>query len=223
MTDREPIEHRSLSSFADHIITRQTVEKPADKERWNAVFDRGLVVYEADHTLPGGATAATREGASKEAAAEIRARAAGASVPQLFPGPQLARYMRHWDKKERFEALGIDPDEMYSICRETRSEVWKLDGDWRRQPGVTRSIEFYYQLLIAEFAQSVANDVIDIEEGRNGIVEAIKEAFDAGHYEGAVPTTKTWELLGCRLDQVVNELSSAPAISHEQNGNQPRI
>jgi hypothetical protein len=220
MTDRQPAHERTLDSFADHIITRQTYDYILG---WNAQFDRGLVIYDLDHLLPGKAGGLqTREEAAAHAAAEIRASASSSAA--LREASHLARFLRHWDKKERFEAIGIDPDDMYTTCRETRSEVWGLCGKWDREPGVTRALEFHYQLLIAELAHAVANDGIDIEDGRIGVIEAIRDAFEAGHYEGAEPTEETWALLDSRIDLVVEGLSNpSTAEDHNRNSTKPRF
>ncbi len=117
-------DRRSIDSFSDHIITRQFGVRNGN---WAAVLDTGINPYVSDPDfISYGASAAD---AANKCAFLIRRNAQGigkyAPRQALEVGYDLHyRLMRHWEKKERFEAIGIDPNDMVKLARSLDDDLW---------------------------------------------------------------------------------------------------
>ncbi|MBY3158341.1 hypothetical protein HFO56_39265 [Rhizobium laguerreae] len=66
-------------------------------------------------------------------------------------------------------------------------------------------MEFHYQLLVAELKQAVESGAVDVDDGRRGVVEAIKCSFEDGDYGGTLATAATWDQIVRRLDQIIGD------------------
>jgi hypothetical protein len=209
MTEPTPYYQRTLDSFADHIITRGRPQKDGG---WHVVLDRGFNVTESLDFSPYGYGKDAAEAAANSAKA-IRNDAIGigkyAPHPLLQPGYDLHwRLMKHWERKERFEAVGVNSNDMVIKATEADWADWPLSGEWLTRCRATRAIEFVFQLSVAETGFAVREGNLDIDQAKEAILTAVKEELaDAGFR--ASPTAETWTKLEERIDNAVLEISTS--------------
>lgn len=207
MADRLPFYERDLASFADDIITRQTRNSDGS---WHAVLDCGLIPHLSDPDFSPYGYAATKEEAARRSAHAIRqdAKGIGKYAPHsvLVPGYDLSfRLMRHWDKKERFQRLGIDPNEMIHLARRTEDDLWKLEGRWPYTWESMKAFEFDFQLCLAEMTHAINEEGAGPSEAKAAAIDAARKALkDVGFQVHA--TEETWRILEERVDAHLSTL-----------------
>lgn len=202
-------DYRTLDDFADHIITRQIYR---DNGSWHAVLDCGIIEYVSDPEFSHFGIDKSRMAAAKKCADVIRKKAKKESESLssqylLAPGYELYyRLMPFWEKKERFEALGIDPNEIISQVRQINMDIWCLEGEWIIKWEATRAMEFEFQLLVAEMENEISVSKEDALVSRDIVISEFKKAVDAGfRFSG---TEETWSILRKRVDAKLNEIMS---------------
>jgi len=201
VADRVPFYDRDLSSFADDIITWQTRNGDGT---WHAVLDCGMIRHLSDPDFSPHGYGSTREEAARKSAHAIRldAKGIGKYAPHsvLVPGYDLSfRLMRHWDKKERFQRLGIDPNEMIHLARRTEDDLWKLGGRWPYTWESMRAFEFDFQLCLAEMTHTITEEGADPSEAKACTMDAARKALSDISFQ-AHATEETWRILEERID-----------------------
>lgn len=209
MTEPTPFYKRTLDSFADHIITKA---HPRNDGGWHAVLDCSFKTYVSDPDFATHGYGKDVAEAHARGAKGIRndAKGIGKFAPHsiLKDGYDLHwRLMKHWDRKERLEAAGLDPNEVTLAAEKADWAFWALDGEWLNRHEATRTIEFVYLLAVAETGVGVRNGEFDIERAKEVILDAVKAEFaDVGFR--CRPTTETWSNLHQRIDDAVMNLNS---------------
>jgi hypothetical protein len=210
MTETTPYYQRTLDSFADHIISKA---RPRKDGGWHAVLDCSFKTYVSDPDF-------STHGYGKDAA-EAHARSAkgirddAIGIGKYAPHAILKdsydlhwRLMRHWDRKERFEAVGVDPNEMTIAAADVDWANWPLAGEWLDRCDDTRTIEFVFQLGVAETGFAVREGKLDIDQAKDTILNAVREEFADSRFR-ARPTAETWTELDERVDNAVLDISSS--------------
>lgn len=215
MSDKTPYYKRTLDSFADHIITRTRPHAGG----FHAVLDCGFNTYVSDPDFSPHGYGRTKEEAARKSAAAIRADAVGigkfAPHSLLLPGYDLHfRLMKHWEMKERFEKVGLDPNEAY-FCADQADGLgrWELNGEFLAVCKEKRLLEFTFRLHMAEVAAEVQSGDIDLDPARDEVVRRITDHLeDAGRRSR--PTEATWRQVDQRIEEYLaaNSLLRAPAI-----------
>lgn len=215
MSDRTPFYKRTLDSFADHIITRA---RPRDDGSWHAVLDCGFRSHVSDPDFSPYGYGQSREEASARSAAAIRADARGigkfAPHSLLVPGYDLHwRLMKHWEMKERFEAVGLDPNEMYfSADDSANNSKWELNGHhlavWTEQ----RLLEFTFRLHMAEVSAEIQAGDLGHDAARDEIVKRVKGDMEDGRHLSR-PTDATWLHMDRQIDEYLAANSLLPVPS----------
>jgi hypothetical protein len=201
MTGRVPYYERDLASFADDIITRQARRSDGG---WHAVLDCGIVSQVSDPDFSTHGYGSTRDEAASRCAHAIRQDALGigkyAPHSVLKPGYDLSfRLMKHWDKKERFRSLGIDPNEMVRLARGLNQDLWKLQGEWLSTWQCTKAFEFGFQLCLAEMTHAVTSGEVDASEAKAKVLDGARKAFDDVRWRASA-SEETWSILEERVD-----------------------
>ncbi len=115
--------------------------------------------------------------------------------------------MKHWSLKERFEAVGSDPNEMVLQADNVDWDNWSLEGEWLNLRQDNRTIEFRYQLALAENTFAFREGKLSIDQVKDSVIAAVKEQFIETCYRSS-PTKKTWAALNERIDDVLMLLSA---------------
>ena len=215
-TDSIPFYKRTLDSFADHIISRQ---KRRDDGGWHAVLDCGFDDYVSDPDFSPDGYGATREQAAARSANAIRQNAMGigknAPKSVLEDGYDLHfRLMKHWDKKERLEAAGVDLVEAHARARDAYA-IWKLEGEWLNKVKQTSVFDFDVQLAIAEMMVELrSDDSPDAEEAKSKAIADFKHNFKEEVSWRVRATDETWVELDKQFDEAIQTLdrSAAPRM-----------
>ena len=214
-TDRIPFYKRTLDSFADHIITRQRQRKDGN---WHAVLDCSFDDQVSDPDFGPDGYGASREQAAERCAHAIRQDAIGigkfAPHSVLEDGYDLHfRLMRHWEKKERLEAAGVDLVEATARADDAFS-VWKLDGEWLNKVKQTRTFDFDVQLAIAEMMVQIREDeTLDPVEAKTKAVAEFKDKFANEVSWRVRATDETWAELDRQFDDAILTLDRTAAPS----------
>ncbi|TLX16251.1 hypothetical protein [Rhizobium sp. MHM7A] len=215
MSARTPFYKRTLDSFADHIITR--ARRYGDG--FHAVLDCGFDSYVGDPDFSPHGYGKTKEEAARRSAAAIRNDAIGigkfAPHSLLVPGYELNfRLMKHWDMKERFEKVGLDPNEMYFIADDAaNNSKWELDGHHLAVWTEKRLLEFVFRLNMAEVAAEVQAGDLGLDAVRDEVVKRVKDNRENGRHRTR-PTDATWRRMDQRIDEYLaaNSLLPAPSL-----------
>jgi hypothetical protein len=210
MTEPTPYYQRTLDSFADHIITKA---RPNKDGGWHAVLDCSFKSWVSDPDFsPYGYGKDATEAHSRSAHA-IRNDAIG--IGKYAPHAILKdcydlhwRLMKHWDRKERFEAVGVNPNDMVIAAADVDWAEWPLSGEWLDRCSDTRTIEFVFQLSVAETGFAVREGKLDIDQAKDTILNAVREEFADSRFR-ARPTAETWTKLEERIDNAVLDISSS--------------
>lgn len=202
-TSAVPYYKRELSSFDDQIITRQ---RPTRDGNWHAVLDCGFDTHVSDPDFSPSGYGANREQAAANSAFAIRQDAVGigkfAPHDVLVPGYDLSfRLMRHWDLKERFRVLGIDPNEVMLEVKQGEWD-WGLSGSWINSSKASRHLEFTVRLLLAEAERSIENGV-DADEAAERIINELRSRPFHHNFLSARPMNETWIKLSERLEAMI--------------------
>ena len=204
----QPFYKRDLASFADEIITRQT-ERDG---RWHAVLDCGFNDYVSDPDFAPHGYGKTRQEAAERCASAIRldAQGIGKFAPHsvLVPGYDLHfRLMKHWSEKERFQRVGVDPNEMVLLARGLDQDTWNLKASWLEMWKNTRKLEFKFQLALAEMTHGLVEHGVDPLEARSAMLEQMKVVLDEiGRH--ARTTAVTLAVMEQRLNAQLIELAA---------------
>lgn len=213
MTSTTPYYERTLDSFADHIITKVR----RTDSGWHAVLDCSFKTWVSDPDFsPYGYGSTALEAANRSAKA-IRDDAIGigkhAPHKIVTPGYDLHfRLMKHWVLKERFEAVGIDPNDMILVANDALKvqDQWKLQGEWINWVKETKATEFYYQLCLAEALHKVQQGALELRDVPDTIAGAMEVEFkDVGKL--ARPTAETRVLMAERLNNAVCDFTAGQA------------
>jgi len=217
MSDRTPFYKRTLDSFADHIITRA---RPRDDGSWHAILDCGFRSQVSDPDFSPYGYGKSHEEASARSAAAIRADARGigkfAPHSLLVPGYDLHwRLMRHWEMKERFEVVGLDPNEMYYLSVSASNDGengWQLSGEYLDVVKEKRLLEFVVRLHMAEVFTEIETGNGDALSAAEQVVVRVKEELSDVGWRSR-PTDGTWKMLDSRIDTHMNEKLKLPGLS----------
>ncbi len=211
MTEPVPYYQRTLDSFADHIITKAWPRKDGS---WHAVLDCSFKTSVSDPDFsPYGYGKDAAEAAAKSAKA-IRNDAIG--IGKFAPHSVLRadrydlhfRLMRHWERKERFEAVGINPNDMIRHAAAANWDDWNLEGEWLDCSSDVRTREFCFQLYIAETMFAVREGNLELGLAKETIINAMKaEAVDVGYRTR--PTEATWARVNDRIDSAILDISAS--------------
>ncbi|WP_315921507.1 hypothetical protein [Mesorhizobium sp. SP-1A] len=207
-TERTPFYKRTLDSFADHIITRQRQRKDGN---WHAVLDCSFDDQVSDPDFSPYGYGATREQAAERCAHAIRQDAIGigkfAPHSVLKDGYDLHfRLMRHWEKKERLEAAGVDLVEATSRAHDAFA-VWNLNGEWLNKVKQTRTFDFDVQLAIAEMMVQLREYAsLDPDEAKIKAVTEFKAKFANEVGWRVRATDETWAELDRQFDEAIQTL-----------------
>lgn len=213
-TDRIPYYERTLDSFANHIITRQRQRKDGN---WHAVLDCSFDGSVSDPDFSPYGYGATREQAAERCAHAIRQDAIG--VGKFAPHSVLKdgydlhfRLMRHWEKKERLEAAGVDLVEATARADDAFA-VWKLDGEWLNKVKQTRTFDFDVQLAIAEMMVQLREDASrDVDEAKSRAVAEFKDKFANEVSWRVRATNETWAELDKQFDEAIQTLDRSAVL-----------
>lgn len=208
MSEPIPFHKRTLDSFADHIITKA---RPRKDGAWHAVFDCSFVIWVSDPDFATYGHAKDAAEAHARCAKGIRDNAKG--IGKFAPHSIFKdsydlhwRLMKHWSLKERFEAVGSDPNEMMMLADNVDWNNWSLSGEWINLSQDNRAVEFRYQLAVAEHTFAFKEGKLSIDQLKDSIISAVKEHFIETCYRSS-PTKKTWTMLNERIDDVLMPLS----------------
>ena len=215
MSDETPFYQRTLDSFADHIITRA---RPYDGG-WHAVLDCGFRTEVADPDFSPHGYGRTKEEAAQKSAQAIRNDALGigkyAPHSIVVPGYDLHfRLMKHWELKERFEKVGVDPSEMYFASDSISYESdWKLAGRFLDVVQEKRVLEFSFRLYLAEVGAEVQAGATDIADVGEQVLARIKDDLNDVGWRSR-PTDETWKRLEERIEEYLasQHFTRAPAM-----------
>lgn len=208
-----PYYERTLSSYADHIITKA---RPSSGG-WHAVLDCGFDDGPGDPDFSPHGYGGSAEEAAARSAKVIRDDAIGIGkfAPHriLTDGYDLKfRLMKHWHRKERLEAAGVNANDMLrAIEKGYPQSDWQLKGNWLAVGEESRMIELFYQVRIAETVSSVREGTLELDEVRHTVLHDIKKELEDTRFK-ASPTTETWQRLDERIDAAINEMSANIAL-----------
>lgn len=213
MSKPVPFYDRTLDSFADDIITHQSRRKDGS---WHAALDCSFRNWVSDPDFGSAGYGKTKEDAARNCARAIRDDAKG--IGKYAPHSLLVssydlhyRLMRHWERKERFQRVGVDPTEMMAVAYQaTDHDQWKLKGDWVNWVEDTRSLEFIFQLHLAEAVYAIRNQSLDVENAKAIIGEGVKEEFKLVSWRTG-PSEVTWSNMDTRIDESLAEFTVAAA------------
>lgn len=150
--------NRHIDDFADEIITR-----PSGGGR--AVLDAGFFTWVSDPDFAPWGYGTDFAESSKGCASAIRRNANGEDMGAPYcclEGYDLHyRLMPHWDRKERFQALGIDPNQVISEvrARDEKWSDWSFSMNWSEKVQAVGHMEFFYRLVVATQEQRIAKGV----------------------------------------------------------------
>jgi hypothetical protein len=212
MSHDTPFYKRTLDSFADDVITRQ---RPRADGGWHAVLDTGVTRQVSDPDFSPSGYGATREEAARRCARAIRDDASGigkfAPHSVLEDGYDLRwRLMRHWDKKERMAAVGLDPNEVMADACGMDVDRWKLKGAYLEWSRDTRRLEFDFRLLLAEAVHAVAEGGADPGETREALAAAVRAAYAEGSWRTSAGED-TWALMDERIESAFDMPGAGPS------------
>jgi hypothetical protein len=211
-----PYYDRPLDSYADHIICHVRQNREG---YWRAVLDCGITSSVSDPDFATHGYGATAEEAAERCASAIRQNARGigkfAPAPVLRDGYDLKfRLMRHWEKKERFETFGRDPNAVVSLALAgAERDQWKLASErWVEWVESTRVIEFEFQLLMAEGFHWIREKDASASDVRESVLEGLRRIFKSDKRAIAGPGDETWGLVEARIDQMLLDHDSSPSF-----------
>lgn len=204
-----PYYERPIDSYADHIICHVRQNREG---YWRASLDCGITPSVSDPDFASHGYGASLEEASERCANAIRQNARGvgqnAPVQILQDGYDLKiRLMRHWAKKERFEAFGCDPNAMVSLALKAgERDQWKLKSDhWVTRWDSTRIMEFEFQLLMAEGFHEIRENGLDTADIRESVLEGLRQVFKSDLRRVCPPGDETWSLVEARMHEMLLE------------------
>jgi len=210
MSERTPFYRRTLDSFGDEIITRQSEREGGG---WHAVLDCGIDSQVSDPDFSPWGYGATREEAARNCAAAIRkdAQGMGKFAPHsvLVPGYDLHfRLMRHWDKKERLLAAGVDPNvAIEAACGREAYGIWKFKGRGLTVLRSNEMLEFDFLLHSAEMVHAVRELGAEADTAKAAAFEALKETIEPGGICWNARTSEdTWRVLDERLGEALDSV-----------------
>jgi hypothetical protein len=114
--------------------------------------------------------------------------------------------MKHWHKKERFQSVGVDPNEMVLLARRLEQDQWSLQGPWLRKWECTKAFEFDFQLCLAEMTHAIIEEGVDELEAKATTLEAARKAFQELNWQTSA-ANETWSILEERVDARLAEVT----------------
>ena len=198
---------RGIDDFADDIITRHSI-------KGRAVLDVGFRDWVSDPDFAPSGYGTDFAASSKVCAGAIRrnARGEGTRAPYgCLEGYDLRyRLMPHWDRKERFQALGIDPNEVIDEVgsRDENWSDWSFDMKWIEKAQAVRHMEFFYRLVVATQEHRIAKGEVAQDAAIEEAIDEIDAEIDHALH---LPMNET---LAARLRERLTEAlqPAAPAL-----------
>lgn len=163
---------RGIDDFANDIITRRAGSD-------GAVLDTGFREFVSDPDFATSGYGADYAAAAESCAIAIRRNARGECARGRAPYECLLGYdlryrlMPHWERKGRFQVLGVDPNQVIQEVRasETTWSDWPLEMSWSARGQAARHMEFFFRLVVAVQERRMV-------EGNLAPSTAIEEAID---------------------------------------------
>ncbi|MCE6958721.1 hypothetical protein LAZ40_06630 [Cereibacter sphaeroides] len=192
-------EGRTLDSFADDIICQRSGDR-------NAVLDCGFLDNISDPDFAPYGYGADFAEAARNCAQWIRADARG--IGKYAPHRCLTGYdlhyrlMPHWDRKERFKALGLDPNEVIRECRDAFGD-WPFKGDLLTRVTAAPHAEFFFKLLVATQEHAITSGASTPEEAHAAILAELEDELDGSR-------SRINDAIRARVAERLNDLIPAP-------------
>jgi hypothetical protein len=204
---------RTLDDFADTIICRST-------SRGGAVLDTGFYEQVSDPDFAPSGYGEDFETSAKNCGTRIREAALDESRYGCLKGYDLHyRLMRHWDRKEKFVILGLDPNEVMKQCHDSYGQ-WPLGGSWLDNIQGARHAEFFFKLLVATGQKGIEEGVYDRASVIDAIMVELADEFpqigQSIHHPNIPRPRSETELRDIVLERL-QEIFDAPDVSIEDS------
>ena len=204
---------RTLDDFADTIICRST-------SRGRAVLDTGFYEEVSDPDFAPSGYGADFETSAKNCGTRIREAALDGNRYGCLRGYDLHyRLMRHWDRKEKFVDLGLDPNEVMRGCHDSFGH-WPLGGSWLNNVKGARHAEFFFKLLVATGQKGIEEGVYDRASVIDAIMVALADEFpqigQSIHYP-AIPRPRAETELRDIVLERLHDIFEAPDITRDED------
>lgn len=185
-----------IDDFSDNVITRKY---------WNGYFSLDCGLVESPKKEDSCFLSRTRE----EAAQKIRCNACGDSKPvSVKPclSPYQIRYtlVPHWERKERFIKMGVDPEEVMDLAMSKgwkNWKSWKTFPTWVDEKRIGAHLEFFLCLLMMEGDERIARKKICADDFIDEVLEAVSS--ECTILTGSGLTESCREKLRERLEAVI--------------------
>ncbi len=201
--------NRTINDFADAIICRRG-------SGTRAVLDTGFYDQVSDPDFAPSGYGDDFESSSKSCGTRIREAAQDANRYRCLKGYDLNyRLMRHWDRKEKFLDLGLDPNEIIKECHDSYSK-WPLGKDWLENVKGSRHAEFFFKLLVATGQKGIEGGVYDRSSVVDAIMVELADEFpqigQSIHYPG-IPRPREEVVLRDLVLERLHEIFDVPEAS----------
>jgi hypothetical protein len=161
---------RTLADFPDEIICRRSGDN-------GAVLDTGFNDSVSDPDFSPSGHGKNYTESSKNCGRRIREAALDPDRYGCLKGYDLNyRLMRHWDRKEKFALIGIDPNDVIRKCHDSFGD-WPLGGSWLERVKGARQAEFFFQLLVATGQKGIEDGIYDAESVKPVIMAELVDEF----------------------------------------------
>lgn len=204
---------RTLDDFADTIICTST-------SSGRAVLDTGFYDTVSDPDFSPSGHGADFAIAAKNCGTRIREAAQDGKRYGCLHGYDLQyRLMYHWDRKEKFVELGLDPNEVMKDCNDSYGQ-WPLGASWLQNVKGARHAEFFFKLLVATGQKGIEDGTYDRSSVIDAIMVELADEFpqigQSIHYPGIPRPRSETELRDIVLERL-HEIFDAPDMSLEED------
>ena len=204
---------RTLDDFADTIICRST-------SSGRAVLDTGFYDSVSDPDFAPSGYGDSFDTAAKNCGARIREAAQDGKRYDCLHGYTLQyRLMYHWDRKEKFVELGLDPNEVMKDCNDSFGQ-WPLGASWLQNVKGARHAEFFFKLLVATGQKGIEDGVYDRLSAIDAIMVELADEFpqigQSIHHPNIPRPRSETELRDIVLERL-HEIFDGPDVSIEDS------